>query len=77
MTTVVFSTIPHSFGALNLGFFRILLSTYLSSLALSIFLFGFLALFFIDPVYLNLLTIYCTVECVLLTSCPFEQTITF
>ena len=51
---VVFSTIPRNFGALSLRFFRILLSNYLSSLALSIFLFGFLALFFMYPVYLKL-----------------------
>jgi len=42
----VFSTIPRSFEAHSLGFFRILLSTYLSSLALSILLFGFLGSFF-------------------------------
>ena len=65
-----FSRIPRSFGALSLGFFRILSSTYLSCLDLSILLFGFLGSFFMDSVYLNLLTMYCAVECVLLTSCP-------
>ena len=59
---VAFSTIPRSFGALSIGFCRILLSTFLSSLALSILLLGFLGSLFMDPVNLNLLTIYCTVN---------------
>jgi hypothetical protein len=58
---VVFSTISRSFGALSQGFFRILSSTYLSCLALTILLFGFVGSFFMDSVYLNLLTIYCKV----------------
>jgi hypothetical protein len=71
-----FSKIPRSFRALNLELFRSLVATYLSSRSLIILLFGYLGSFFMDPVYLKLLTIYWTVECVFLTSCPLSAKFT-